>query len=312
MGGLFKAVSFRGNRLFCSGLCGVFALSIAVSSQFQTVSLRDEQDVGALRFTAIQPVALPQALPLDEGARNAGKISGAIEASLREAATAGTRAPARVPAPFPSLFGTHSISVANTAIMQRWRGILAEAADRNILLDCNAAADEFCGLPQVAAMRAEVARLRQAPRDLQVRAVNEFVNRNLRYASDLSVYGVPDHWASLREFLINGRGDCEDFAIAKLWMLSALGVPLDSIRLVVLRDQIARQDHAVLAVHHADGAWVLDNRSAVVRADAEIRHYRPYYSLSASGYSWVHSVPATAEGQLTTAKAQPFREAGLN
>ncbi|MGE0339160.1 MAG: transglutaminase-like cysteine peptidase [Xanthobacteraceae bacterium] len=289
----------------------MFALSVAAASQLQTVSLRNEQDFGSVQYAAIEPLARLETLPAIEGALQGGKIGSGIRASLRDAAVA-AQVQAAVRAPFPSLFGTQSILVGNTAIMQRWRNILAESADKNILLDCMVDADDFCNLPRVAAMRTEVKRLQSAPRAMQVRAVNEFVNRNLSYASDLSVYGVTDYWASLREFLHHGRGDCEDFAIAKLWMLAALGVPLDSIRMVVLRDQVTRQDHAVLAVDHAGAVLVLDNRSAVVRVDAEIRHYRPYYSLSASGSSWVHSVP-TGQGQpVTAARTQPHREARLN
>jgi predicted transglutaminase-like cysteine proteinase len=289
----------------------VFALSVAAASQLQTVSLHDEQNFGSLQYAAIEPLARLETLPAVEGALQGGKIGTGIRASLRDAAAA-AYAQAAAPAPFPSLFGTQSILVGNTAIIQRWRNILAEAADKKILLDCTQDTDDFCNLPRVAAMRAEIRRLQPAPRALQVRAVNEFVNRNLRYASDLSVYGVTDYWASLREVLEHGRGDCEDFAIAKLWMLAALGVPLDSIRMVVLRDQVARQDHAVLAVGHAGAVLILDNRSAVVRVDAEIRHYRPYYSLSASGLSWVHSVPTIQGQRITASRTQPHREAGLN
>jgi len=300
---------FRANRLFCSGLCGALVLSFAATSQLQTVSLRNEQDFGSVQYAAIEPLVRLETSPAIEGSLQGGKVGLGIRASLRDAAAA-VYAQAAAPAPFPSLFGTQSILVGNTAIMQRWRNILAEGADRNILLDCTSG--DFCDLPRVAAMRGEVDRLKFAPLALKVRAVNEFVNRNLRYASDLSVYGVSDHWASLREVLEQGRGDCEDFAIAKLWMLKALGVPLDSIRMVVLRDQATRQDHAVLAVSHGGGAWVLDNRSAVVKADSEIRHYRPYYSLSASGSSWVHSVPTGAQQRVTAARTQPNREDRVN
>lgn len=298
---------FRANRLFCSGLCGVFALSAAVAAQLQPVSLRSEPEFELPHYVAIEPRARPETV-LSEGALQGGKIGLGIRSSLRDAAAAAI-ARAAAPARFATLFGTQSILVGNSAIMQRWRNVLAEGADASILLEC---AGDFCNIPRVAAMRAEIARLKSAPRALQVRAVNEFVNRNLRYASDMQVYGVADHWASLREVLENGRGDCEDFAIAKLWMLAALGVPLDSIRLVVLRDQATRQDHAVLAVDHAGTVSILDNRSAVVRADTDIGHYRPYYSLSASGSSWVHSVPTVPEQRITAARAQPAREAGLN
>ncbi len=248
------------------------------------------------------------ALPSVQDGKQSGK---AIVAALPVAPPA-PRAAAELPKvtqpspePFQSLFGTSSIAISNVAVGQRWKGVLAEAADVAVLAQCNSASDEICALPRLAAMRQEIARLREATTELKVRAVNEFVNRHFRYAADMAVYGQADHWATLREFVSQGRGDCEDFAIAKMWMLKALGVPRDAIRLVVLRDHASRQDHAVLAVQHEAGVWVLDNRFGVVRADADLPHYRPYYSLSAAGFSWVHSVPVAANPAVAQSTVGP-------
>jgi predicted transglutaminase-like cysteine proteinase len=286
---LFQAFHFRRNEILCSGACGLVALSLTIGPQFQTASLpvRIEPEL-RLSEALYEPLANKLAGE-ENGKKSRNIVLSAVPPELMPLAPVERRQDKRAQEPFPLLFGTRSIAVSNSVVAQRWKNVLSESADLNILLNCTSPGDGFCAAPRVAAMRGEVERLRNATLELKVRAVNEFVNRTLRYASDMAVYGQADHWASLREFLTNGRGDCEDFAIAKMWMLAALGVPRDTMRMVVLRDSVARLDHAVLAVHHEEGAWVLDNRFSVVRADDEMRHYQPYYSLSAGGFSWVHS-----------------------
>ncbi len=301
MFGLYEKISLRGNRILCSGLCGAFALSVSLGAHFQPVSLPDRVP-GVTKAIELEPLGLRLGRLGEEQGKGFAK-QGIGEVVARDMIEAMIVVP---PAkqkrmPFEELFGTRSVSVGNTLIAQRWNSVLAEAGDTEILSSCSTRDEAFCASPRVVAMRNEVSRLRDRPLELQVRAVNEFVNRHIRYASDIAVYGRPDHWASLRETLTNGGGDCEDFAIAKMWMLRALGVPLEALRLVVLRDNATRQDHAVLAVHHEGGSWVLDNRFAVVRSDDQIRHYQPYYSLSASGSSWVHSIPVAAEKPVAAA-----------
>lgn len=53
--------------------------------------------------------------------------------------------------------------------------------------------------------------------------VNTWIN-GIRYASDKSVYGVSDYWATLYEFVGKNKGDCEDYTIAKYYILKELGI----------------------------------------------------------------------------------------
>ncbi|HIP20991.1 MAG TPA: hypothetical protein EYG70_07695 [Sulfurimonas sp.] len=53
--------------------------------------------------------------------------------------------------------------------------------------------------------------------------VNTWVNAT-RYKSDKSLYGVNDYWATLYEFIGKNAGDCEDYTIAKYYILKELGV----------------------------------------------------------------------------------------
>jgi len=57
----------------------------------------------------------------------------------------------------------------------------------------------------------------------KLNAVNTWVNF-IKYASDQKVYGVRDYWATLYEFVGKNKGDCEDYTIAKYYILKELGI----------------------------------------------------------------------------------------
>ena len=73
---------------------------------------------------------------------------------------------------------------------------------------------------------------------LKLNAVNRWVNK-LKYDSDMHIYGVGDYWATLYEFVGKDRGDCEDYTIAKYYILKALGVDPHKMKFtyVVYRDR---------------------------------------------------------------------------
>jgi len=57
----------------------------------------------------------------------------------------------------------------------------------------------------------------------KLNAVNSWINY-IQYKSDRKVYGVSDYWATMYEFIGKGMGDCEDYTIAKYYILKELGV----------------------------------------------------------------------------------------
>jgi len=181
---------------------------------------------------------------------------------------------------------------------------LSEAADRTLLSAC---ADDagICSKPKLAAMRAEISRLRTLPLAERIAGVNHFVNTAFRYATDMQTYGKSDHWALLKEFLTRGQGDCEDFVIAKFWMLIALDVPPEAIRLVVLRDVVSQVDYTILAVERGGEALILDNCSNIVRTKNELAQYRPIFSMSGNGGIWVHLVASMNVARADSAFRMP-------
>jgi hypothetical protein len=57
------------------------------------------------------------------------------------------------------------------------------------------------------------------------------VMNGFRYAADEQTTGKEDHWDTPLEFVGRGAGDCEDFAIAKYFMLLEAGVAPELVRL---------------------------------------------------------------------------------
>jgi len=83
-----------------------------------------------------------------------------------------------------------------------------------------------------------VEKLKDANDTLKLNAVNTWVNR-IKYDSDMDVYGVGDYWATLYEFVGKDKGDCEDYTIAKYYILKDLGVDPHKMKFtyVVYRDK---------------------------------------------------------------------------
>ena len=93
----------------------------------------------------------------------------------------------------------------------------------------------------------------------KLEAVDWYVNKRVRFVEDQADWGRPDVWSAASETLGRGRGDCEDYAIAKMAMLRQAGFADRDLYLVVLKDLVRRADHAVLVVRAGGHMYVLDN-----------------------------------------------------
>lgn len=121
----------------------------------------------------------------------------------------------------------------------------------------------------------------------RIAGVNRWVNRKVAYVSDAKLYGKADHWASARETLRSGKGDCEDYAIAKMEILAAMGVSRDDMYLTIARDLVRRDDHAVLIVKLNGRAIMLDNASDALLDGDRANDYRPIMSFKKNA-SYLH------------------------
>jgi predicted transglutaminase-like cysteine proteinase len=131
--------------------------------------------------------------------------------------------------------------------------------------------------------------------DRQLSLVNRYINKR-RYKRDrrrLSPSVVPggeaelrNHWSTLLDFLQRG-GDCEDYAVAKYFLLRELGFPAADMRVLVTWERSARDYHAVLAVRRDNGSsWLLESDNTIVKGSQ--RHYRFIYALNEEGI-WDHA-----------------------
>ena len=75
--------------------------------------------------------------------------------------------------------------------------------------------------------------------------INTFINK-LRPAHDISTASTIDYWATPKEFLLQGHGDCEDYAIAKYFTLLELGIEKEKLYFAVVDIKGERNAHMVL------------------------------------------------------------------
>ena len=122
--------------------------------------------------------------------------------------------------------------------------------------------------------------------------MNTFFNRRIVFAEDIEAWGQADYWASPLEALALGRGDCEDYAIAKYFSLVAVGTPVARLRLVYVRAQVAGnpsgsegQAHMVLAYYAQPNAepLILDNLVTSVRPASRRPDLTPVFSFNSEG-----------------------------
>lgn len=118
-----------------------------------------------------------------------------------------------------------------------------------------------------------------------LRYVNSFWN-TWPYREDIDNWGQEDYWEIPAEFL-KKSGDCEDYSIIKYFTLKELGIPPETMRIVVVRDTIRNMAHAVLVVYMNNNAYVLDSLSNAVLSHTRFSHYSPQYSVNEFG-RWAH------------------------
>ena len=184
----------------------------------------------------------------------------------------------------PDVFGSVALRVAATPLDRRWQAVADRPAE-----------------PEAARWAAALANGSEAER---IETVNRFVNARIAFVDDSVQFGRPDVWQSAAEALGRGRGDCEDYAIAKLQLLRAAGFAASDLYLVVLKDLVRRSDHAVLAVRSDGRLWILDNGTDRVVDSADIVDYRPIFTYAA-GKSWTHGYRRPAQAPMVLASAIP-------
>jgi predicted transglutaminase-like cysteine proteinase len=124
----------------------------------------------------------------------------------------------------------------------------------------------------------------------QLKRVNDFFNKRIRYAEDQVVWGQADYWATPLETIGKGQGDCEDFAFAKYFTLRELGVSGQRLRLLYVKLSIGSQSqaHMVLGYYPQPEAepLILDNVIYEIRPAHRRPDLTPVFGFNAEGM-WV-------------------------
>ncbi|MDZ7813319.1 MAG: transglutaminase-like cysteine peptidase [Ideonella sp.] len=172
-------------------------------------------------------------------------------------------------------------------VLLPWQLVWAWDADRILAAAARHGEHALAG---VRSLRQIVAPLQTQSEAQQINAINEFYNRRVLFKDDIDNWGQTDYWSSPLELLQRGAGDCEDYAIAKYFTLTAMGVPHKKLRLVYVRAVMGGPGgptvaHMVLAYYPSPDAepLVLDNLITEVRPAGRRPDLAPVFSFNAEG-----------------------------
>ena len=131
----------------------------------------------------------------------------------------------------------------------------------------------------------------EQPVPAQLKLVNDFFNRRIRFGEDQEIWGQSDYWATPMDTLGRGAGDCEDFAIAKYFTLTLLRVPDEKLRLIYVQARLGgvnsslTQAHMVLAYYPEPSAepLILDNLISELQPASRRPDLQPVFSFNRQG-----------------------------
>ncbi|MGQ0622039.1 MAG: transglutaminase-like cysteine peptidase [Panacagrimonas sp.] len=191
-------------------------------------------------------------------------------------------------------------------------GVAVAALDRGQLRDVAASRYGEHGVRVAADWLHLLDQARSQPVSVQMSRINEFFNSRTTFASDVDVWQQADWWATPLDTLARGRGDCEDFAIAKYVSLMALGVAQNRLRLIYVRANLdgsmpgTSQAHMVLG-YYADPngePQILDNLVGSIERASARPDLTPVFSFNGEGL-WAGGVKAQSD---PTARLSRWRD----
>jgi predicted transglutaminase-like cysteine proteinase len=198
-------------------------------------------------------------------------------------------------------FGLFASPLSAGPLREKWLDLERKLDDERVQLALCDGDRDRCVSPAALRLLAivDVARTREGRARLG--ETNRAINLAIRAMSDLAQYGEIDVWSSPLATFARGAGDCEDYAIAKFVALRLAGISPDDLRIVIMRDTIHGEDHAVAAVR-LDGHWLmLDNRRMAMVEDANARNFRPTFVIDQTGIMQFADTPPLASALVASA-----------
>jgi predicted transglutaminase-like cysteine proteinase len=194
----------------------------------------------------------------------------------RFAKTAGAGSQMTALNPVEEPFASSGLHFANGQLARIWQDVkLGVLIDMASLALC--AAQEASCSPAARALRKIVDEARSHDGLARIGFINRAINLAIKPAVD------PFIWQSALATLSAGAGDCKDYGVAKYFALLEAGLPERDVKLVIVRDMAAHQDHAIVAVRFNGGWIVLDNRWLALVHNFELRRAEPLYILDEDG-----------------------------
>jgi predicted transglutaminase-like cysteine proteinase len=180
-------------------------------------------------------------------------------------------------------FGLFAAPLSWGAVREKWLDVERKLDDERVQLALCDGDRERCVSPAALQFLAIVDSGRARDGRARLGEINRAINLAIRPMSDLAQYGQIDVWSSPLVTFASGAGDCEDYAIAKFVALRLAGISPEDLRIVIMRDTIYGEDHAV-AMARLDGHWLtLDNRRMAMVEDTYVRNYRPLFVIDQYG-----------------------------
>jgi len=254
-------------RFACRLLPGIAlaALAMPANAQIVNASYRSMSKTEAILGGAPSALAAIHAQQSGQPVATQAVAPSSPGNFYRRAVVSYSRQP--VSADRPDIFDSVALSIGRSPLDARWNQIAGAGV--------NGAAAAFA------------ASLRGQGIFAKLEAANSYVNARVRFVDDRVQFGTVDRWLAASETLARGRGDCEDFAIAKRALLKAAGVPDRDLYLVVLKDLTRRADHAVLVVRANGRFLVLDNGTDRIVDSSDVSDYKPVLTFTA-GHTYTH------------------------
>jgi predicted transglutaminase-like cysteine proteinase len=196
-------------------------------------------------------------------------------------------------------FGRSAFQVPDDhALAVKWQGVARELTDELLALTLCEESRSRCGSPQALTFRDIIEAAKAKDGRARAGEINRSINLGVRAGSDLALYGEADVWRTPLALLAVGTGDCEDYAIAKFVALRAAGFAATDLRIVILRDTLRREDHAVASVRIGGRWWLLDNRRMAMVEDVQLKNQQPLFVLDLDGVRHYRDAPIMALAEV--------------
>ena len=231
-------------------------------------------------------------------------VAGVGWGSRLEAASLLTPGPAALVRRSVEPFGLFAFAVSGGSLHRKWFALRRQFDDDMVQLALCDGDRGGCVSPAALKLLAIVDAARAREGRAQLGEINRSINLAIRASSDLALHGTDDVWSSPLATFEAGAGDCEDYAIAKFAALRLAGVPLNDLRIVVLRNSASGEEHAVTSVR-LEGRWLmLDNMKMAMVEDENVRHFQPLFVL------YQGAVMKYVDDQIVVAPSSPAATLG--